>query len=216
MAKGEKVKGGKPAGRAAKKGAPSAPALTDDGSEEYKFRPRLRDMYQQQVIPALMKEFGYKNIMQVPKLDRIVLNVGMGEAIQNVKLLESATTELGTISGQKPIVTRAKKAIAGFKLRQGLAIGTKVTLRNRRMYEFFDRLVTLALPRIRDFRGVSPKAFDGRGNYTLGLKEQLIFPEIQYDEVASIHGMDITIVTTARTNDEGKALLKQLGMPFRA
>lgn len=215
MAKGEKDKGGKPAGRAAKKGAPSAPALMDDTSEESKFRPRLRDMYQQQVIPALMKEFGYKNIMQVPKLDRIVLNVGMGEAIQNVKLLESAATELGTITGQKPIVTRAKKAIAGFKLRQGLPIGTKVTLRNRRMYEFFDRLVTLALPRIRDFRGVSPKAFDGRGNYTLGLKEQLIFPEIQYDEVASIHGMDITIVTTARTNDEGKALLKQLGMPFR-
>jgi large subunit ribosomal protein L5 len=216
MAKGEKDKGGKPAGRPAKKGAPSAPVVLDDGSEESKFRPRLRDMYQQQVIPALMKEFAYKNIMQVPKLDRIVLNVGMGEAIQNVKLLESATTELGTITGQKPIVTRAKKAIAGFKLRQGLPIGTKVTLRNRRMYEFFDRLVTLALPRIRDFRGVSPKAFDGRGNYTLGLKEQLIFPEIQYDEVASIHGMDITIVTTARTNDEGKALLKQLGMPFRA
>lgn len=215
MAKGEKDKGGKPAGRASKKGAPSVPALTDDGSEEFKFRPRLRDMYQQQVIPALMKEFSYKNIMQVPKLERIVLNVGMGEAIQNVKLLESASTELGMITGQKPIVTRAKKAIAGFKLRQGLPIGTKVTLRNRRMYEFFDRLVTLALPRIRDFRGVSPKAFDGRGNYTLGLKEQLIFPEIQYDEVASIHGMDITIVTTARTNDEGKALLKQLGMPFR-
>ncbi len=215
MAKGGKDKGGKPAGRTAKKGTPSAPAVMDDGSQESKFRPRLRDMYQQQVIPALMKEFGYKNIMQVPKLDRIVLNVGMGEAIQNVKLLESAATELGTITGQKPIVTRAKKAIAGFKLRQGLPIGTKVTLRSRRMYEFFDRLVSLALPRIRDFRGVSPKAFDGRGNYTLGLKEQLIFPEIQYDEVASIHGMDITIVTTARTNDEGKALLKQLGMPFR-
>jgi large subunit ribosomal protein L5 len=166
-------------------------------------------------VPALMKEFGYKNVMQVPKLERIVLNVGMSEAIQNVKLLESAATELGTITGQKAVVTKAKKAIAGFKLRQGMPIGTKVTLRNRRMYEFFDRLVTLALPRIRDFRGVSPKAFDGRGNYTLGLKEQLIFPEIQYDEVASIHGMDITIVTTARTNDEGKALLTQLGMPFR-
>src|SRR5215467_4364537 len=216
MAKGEKDKGAKPPGRVAKKGAPSAPVLTDDGSEESKFRPRIRDMYQQQVVPALMKEFGYKNIMQVPKLDRIVLNVGMGEAIQNVKLLESAATELGRITGQRPIVTRAKKAIAGFKLRQGVPIGTKVTLRNRRMYEFFDRLVTLALPRIRDFRGVSPKAFDGRGNYTLGLKEQLIFPEIHYDEVASIHGMDITIVTTARTNDEGKALLKQMGMPFRA
>ncbi|WP_447603759.1 50S ribosomal protein L5 [Nitrospira sp. Nam80] len=178
--------------------------------------PRLRDLYRDRVVPALMKEFSLQNPMQVPRLDRIVLNVGMGEAIQNVKLLESAATELGVITGQKPIVTKAKKAIAGFKLRQGMPIGAKVTLRNRRMYEFFDRLVTIALPRIRDFRGVSPKAFDGRGNYTLGLKEQLIFPEIQYDSVASIHGMDITIVTTARTNDEGKALLKHLGMPFRA
>ena len=185
------------------------------GSEESKFQPRLRDAYRERVVPALMKEFGYKNVMQVPKLDRIVLNVGMSEATQNVKLLESAATELGTITGQRAVVTKAKKAIAGFKLRQGMPIGTKVTLRSRRMYEFFDRLVSLALPRIRDFRGVSPKAFDGRGNYTLGLKEQLIFPEIQYDEVASIHGMDITIVTTARTNDEGKALLAQLGMPFR-
>ncbi|MEX5219498.1 MAG: 50S ribosomal protein L5 [Nitrospiraceae bacterium] len=177
--------------------------------------PRLRDLYRDRVVPTLMKEFSLQNPMQVPRLDRIVLNVGMGEAIQNVKLLESAATELGVITGQKPIVTKAKKAIAGFKLRQGMPIGAKVTLRNRRMYEFFDRLVTIALPRIRDFRGVSPKAFDGRGNYTLGLKEQLIFPEIEYDSVASIHGMDITIVTTARTNDEGKALLKHLGMPFR-
>ncbi|MDH4300726.1 MAG: 50S ribosomal protein L5 [Nitrospira sp.] len=194
----------------------ASPPQFDQGSEESKFRPRLRDIYEQKVIPALMKEFGYKNVMQVPKLERVVLNVGMGEAIQNVKLLEGAVTELGMITGQKPVVTRAKKAIAGFKLRQGLPIGAKVTLRSRRMYEFFDRLVSLALPRIRDFRGVSPKAFDGRGNYTLGLKEQLIFPEIKYDEVASIHGMDITVVTTAKTNDEGKALLKHLGMPFRA
>ncbi|NJN69494.1 MAG: 50S ribosomal protein L5 [Nitrospira sp.] len=194
----------------------AAPPQLDQGSEESKFRPRLRDAYEQKVIPALMKEFGYKNVMQVPKLERVVLNVGMGEAIQNVKLLESAVTELGMITGQKPVVTKAKKAIAGFKLRQGLPIGAKVTLRSRRMYEFFDRLVSLALPRIRDFRGVSPKAFDGRGNYTLGLKEQLIFPEIKYDEVASIHGMDITVITTAKTNDEGKALLKHLGMPFRA
>ena len=207
--------GGKPAGKPGKKEGGKAPQVLDDGSEESKFQPRLRDTYRERVVPALMKEFGYKNVMQVPKLERIVLNVGMSEAIQNVKLLESAATELGTITGQKAVVTKAKKAIAGFKLRQGMPIGTKVTLRNRRMYEFFDRLVTLALPRIRDFRGVSPKAFDGRGNYTLGLKEQLIFPEIQYDEVASIHGMDITIVTTARTNDEGKALLTQLGMPFR-
>jgi large subunit ribosomal protein L5 len=211
----KQAKGGKPAGRPARKEGGKAPQMLDDGSEESKFQPRLRDAYRDRVVPALMKEFGYKNVMQVPKLERIVLNVGMSEAIQNVKLLESAATELGTITGQKAVVTRAKKAIAGFKLRQGMPIGTKVTLRNRRMYEFFDRLVTLALPRIRDFRGVSPKAFDGRGNYTLGLKEQLIFPEIQYDEVASIHGMDITIVTTARTNDEGKALLTQLGMPFR-
>lgn len=216
MAKVEAGKGGKPGERRApKKEGTKAPKATDQGSDESKFKPRLRDAYREKVVPALMKEFGYKNVMQVPKLDRIVLNVGMGEAIQNVKLLESASEELGLITGQKPIVTRAKKAIAGFKLRQGLPIGTKVTLRSRRMYEFFDRLVTLALPRIRDFRGVSPKAFDGRGNYTLGLKEQLIFPEIQYDEVASIHGMDITIVTTARTNDEGKSLLKHLGMPFR-
>ncbi|MET0514342.1 MAG: 50S ribosomal protein L5 [Nitrospiraceae bacterium] len=178
--------------------------------------PRLRDTYREQVLPSLMKEFGFKNPMEAPRLERIVLNVGMGEAIQNVKLLESAATELGIITGQKPVITKAKKAIAGFKLRQGMPIGAKVTLRSRRMYEFFDRLVSIALPRIRDFRGVSPKAFDGRGNYTLGLKEQLIFPEIEYDSVASIHGMDITIVTTARTNDEGKALLKHLGMPFRA
>ncbi len=211
----KKPKGGKPVGRSAKKASAAAPGALDELNEESKFKPRLRDLYRDQVVPALMKEFGYKNVMQVPKLERIVLNVGMSEAIQNVKLLESAASELGTITGQKAVITRAKKAIAGFKLRQGMPIGAKVTLRNRRMYEFFDRLVTLALPRIRDFRGVSVKAFDGRGNYTLGLKEQLIFPEIKYDEVASIHGMDITIVTTARSNDEGKALLKQMGMPFR-
>jgi large subunit ribosomal protein L5 len=194
--------------------APSekAPKVQD----EPKITPRLRETYRNQIVPALMKEFGYKNPMQVPRVERVVLNVGMGEAIQNVKLLESAVTELGIITGQRPVVTKAKKAIAGFKLRQGMPIGAKVTLRNDRMYEFLDRLVSLALPRIRDFRGVSPKAFDGRGNYTLGLKEQLIFPEIQYDSVASIHGMDITIVTTASTNDEGKALLRHMGMPFRA
>ncbi|HAP42408.1 MAG: 50S ribosomal protein L5 [Nitrospira sp.] len=194
----------------------TAPEVSRDAGTEHQFSPRLRDTYRERVIPALMKEFAYGNLMQVPRLDRIVLNVGMGEAIQNVKLLESAANELGIITGQKPVTTRAKKAIAGFKLRQGMPIGAKVTLRSRRMWEFLDRLITLALPRIRDFRGISPKAFDGRGNYTLGLKEQLIFPEIEYDSVASIHGMDITIVTTARTNDEGKALLKHLGMPFRA
>lgn len=177
--------------------------------------PRLKATYRDRVIQAMMKEFTYKNPMQVPRLERVVLNVGMGEAVQNVKLLESAVTELTQVTGQKPVVTRAKKAIAGFKLRKGLPIGVKVTLRGNRMHEFLDRLVNVALPRIRDFRGVSTKAFDGRGNYTLGLKEQLTFPEIKYDDVASIHGMDITIVTTAKRNDEAKSLLGHLGMPFR-
>ncbi len=217
MAKVEKGKGGKgSAPRSSAKKELAAPEVSQDSGSEHQFAPRLRETYRDQVVPTLMKEFGYGNLMQVPRLERIVLNVGMGDAIQNVKLLEGASSELGIITGQKPITTRAKKAIAGFKLRQGMPIGAKVTLRSRRMWEFLDRLISLALPRIRDFRGVSPKAFDGRGNYTLGLKEQLIFPEIEYDTVASIHGMDITIVTTARTNDEGKALLKHLGMPFRA
>ena len=217
MAKVEKGKGGKGATpRSSAKKEVAAPEISQEAGTEHQFAPRLRETYRDQVVPALMKEFGYGNLMQVPRLERIVLNVGMGEAIQNVKLLESAAKELGIITGQKPVTTRAKKAIAGFKLRQGMPIGAKVTLRSRRMWEFLDRLISLALPRIRDFRGISPKAFDGRGNYTLGLKEQLIFPEIEYDSVASIHGMDITIVTTARTNDEGKALLKHLGMPFRA
>jgi large subunit ribosomal protein L5 len=226
MAKTEKPSAGKASEKKTKKEAAGPKKeLRPDGAvpskgvkvqDEPKVAPRLRETYRNQIVPALMKEFGYKNPMQVPKIERVVLNVGMGEAIQNVKLLESAVTELGIITGQRPVVTKAKKAIAGFKLRQGMPIGAKVTLRNDRMYEFLDRLVSLALPRIRDFRGVSPKAFDGRGNYTLGLKEQLIFPEIQYDSVASIHGMDITIVTTASTNDEGKALLRHMGMPFRA
>jgi len=220
MAKTEKGVGGKPSekkggGKAVKTDAPAPAAEAQAEKHEPRVPPRLKEAYRRDVVPALMKEFGYRNPMQVPRLDRIVLNVGMGEAIQNVKLLESAAAELGVIAGQRPVVTKAKKAIAGFKLRQGMPIGAKVTLRSDHMYEFLDRLVSVALPRIRDFRGVSPKAFDGRGNYTLGLKEQLIFPEIKYDSVASIHGMDITIVTTARTNDEGKALLRQLGMPFR-
>lgn len=177
--------------------------------------PRIKAMYHEKVIPAMMKEFGYKNPMQVPRVERIVLNIGMGEAVQNVKLLESAAAELEQITGQKPVLTRSKKAIAGFKLREGIPIGAKVTLRGARMHEFLDRLVSVALPRIRDFRGISPKAFDGRGNYTLGLKEQLAFPEIKYDDVASIHGMDITFVTTAQRNDEAKSLLALLGMPFR-
>ena len=177
--------------------------------------PRLKEKYRAEVLPLMIKEFSYKNQMQVPRLERVVLNVGMGEAVQNAKLLESAVAELSLITGQKAVVTRAKKAIAGFKLRQGIPIGAKVTLRGNHMYEFLDRLMNIALPRIRDFRGVSSKAFDGRGNYTLGLKEQLTFPEIKYDDVASIHGMDITIVTSANRNDEAKALLAHLGMPFR-
>lgn len=177
--------------------------------------PRLKEKYRNEVLPKMIKEFSYRNQMQVPRLDRVVVNVGMGEAIQNAKLLESAVTELTLIAGQKPVVTKAKKAIAGFKLRRGMPIGAKVTLRGNYMYEFLDRLMNIGLPRIRDFRGVSPKAFDGRGNYTLGLKEQLTFPEIKYDDVASIHGMDITIVTSAKRNDEAKALLSHLGMPFR-
>jgi len=179
------------------------------------FPSRLKVRYRETVVPALMKQFAYKNPMQVPRLEKVVLNVGMGQAIQNAKLLESAVNEMTMITGQKPVVTRAKKSISGFKLRQGMAIGCKVTLRGERMYEFLDRFFNVALPRIRDFKGVSPKSFDGRGNYSLGLKEQLLFPEIKYDEVSTTHGMDITIATTARSNDEGKALLGLLGMPFR-
>ena len=163
----------------------------------------------------MMKEFSYGNPMQVPRLDRIVLNVGMGEASQNIKLLESAVTELGLITGQKAMMTRARNSISEFKLRRGQPVGCKVTLRGTRMFEFLDRLISIALPRITDFRGISPHAFDGRGNFTLGIKEQLIFPEISYDSVASIHGMDIVIVTTAKDNDEGRALLRLLGMPFK-
>ena len=212
--KADKAQGGKSTG-----GRKKGPAVELESGESTPDSqagvPRMVEKYRGDVVPALMKEFTYRNPMQVPRLRQIVINVGMGEAIQNMKLLESAAAELGTITGQRPVITRAKKAIAGFKLRQGMPIGVKVTLRNRRMFEFLDRLVSVALPRIRDFRGVSPKSFDGRGNYTLGLKEQLIFPEIKYDSVASIHGMDITFVTTARTNDEGKSLLRLLGMPFR-
>jgi large subunit ribosomal protein L5 len=200
--------------------AAAKPASKPDGATKVHAEPtgpaRLKEHFKEKVVPAMMKTFSYRNEMQVPHLEAIVLNVGMGKATQNGKLLDSAVEELGIISGQRPVVTKARKAIANFKLRKGLAIGTKVTLRGRRMYEFLDRLLTMALPRIRDFKGISPKAFDGRGNYTLGLKEQLIFPEIKYDSVQSIHGMDITIVTSANTNEEGKALLKEMGVPFRA
>jgi len=176
---------------------------------------RLKEKYRKEIIPALMKEFSYKNIMQVPKVTSIVLNVGMGEGIQDIKLIEAAVKELATISGQKAVITRAKKSIATFKLREGMPVGTKVTLRGDRMYEFLDRFISFALPRIRDFKGISPKSFDGRGNYALGIKEQIIFPEISYDKISNMHGMDIIIVTSARTNDEGRSLLRHMGMPFR-
>ena len=175
----------------------------------------LRDRYRQEVVPLLMKEFTYGNPMQVPRVQKIVLNVGMGEATANAKLLEAAVGEIGQITGQRPMITKARKSIAGFKLREGMSIGCKVTMRGMRMWEFLDRLLHVSLPRIRDFRGVLGRSFDGRGNYTLGIKEQLIFPEIKYEEVTAIHGMDITIVTTANTDAEAKSLLKHLGMPFR-
>src|SRR5512136_2574219 len=176
---------------------------------------RLKELYNTEMIPKLMKEFGYKNVMEAPRLEKIVINMGLGEAIQNIKILDSAVEELATIAGQKPVITKAKKSIASFKLRQGMPIGCVVTLRRDRMYEFLDRLVNVSLPRVRDFKGVSPKGFDGMGNYSLGVKEQLIFPEINYDKVEKIKGMNITIVTSARNDEEGRALLKLMGMPFR-
>ena len=176
---------------------------------------RLKERYQKEVAPAIAKEFGIENPMAVPRLDKIVLNMGMGEAIANAKVLDTAVTELTSIVGQKPVITKAKKSIASFKLRQGMPIGVMVTLRGERMYEFFDRLISVALPRVRDFRGVSPKAFDARGNYTIGIREQLIFPEIDFNKVDKLRGMNISIVTTARSDDQARALLKRLGMPFR-
>jgi len=175
----------------------------------------LKDKYKNEVVPNLMKDFSYKSIMQVPKIKSVVLNVGMGEATQDIKPLEAAAKELSVISGQAAVITKAKKSIAAFKLREGMPVGCKVTLRGDRMFDFLDKFIGFALPRIRDFRGISPKAFDGRGNYAFGIKEQIIFPEINYDKVVSIHGMDIVIVTSARTDEEGKALLKYLGMPFK-
>jgi len=176
---------------------------------------RLKQAYIQEQIPALTKEFQYKSVMEVPKIEKVVLNMGLGEAIQNPKLLESAVEELGRISGQKAVITKAKKSIAGFKLREEMAIGACVTLRQDRAWEFLDRLINVALPRVRDFKGVSSKAFDGRGNYTLGIHEQLIFPEIDLDKIAKVSGLNVTIVTTAKTDEEGRALLTGLGMPFR-
>ncbi|MGE0785616.1 MAG: 50S ribosomal protein L5 [Sandaracinaceae bacterium] len=179
------------------------------------YQPRLIQRYKDHVVPGLMKEFGFTNPMQVPRLQKIVLNMGLGEAVSNAKIVDTAAAELTMIAGQKPVITRAKKSIASFKLRENQAIGAMVTLRRDRMWEFTDRLISLALPRVRDFRGVSRKAFDGRGNYTLGIREQIIFPEINYDRVEKIKGMNITFVTTARTDDLGRALLEGLGMPFR-
>ena len=177
--------------------------------------PRLRTRYSKEVVPALINHFKYKNVMAVPKLEKIVVNMGLGEAIANAKILDTAAEELGRITGQRPVITRAKKSIANFKLRQNMPIGAAVTLRGAIMYEFLDRLTSVVLPRVRDFRGVSTKSFDGRGNYTLGLRDQLIFPEIDYAKVEKLRGMNVTIVTTARTDDEARELLKQLGMPFR-
>ncbi|UWG97929.1 50S ribosomal protein L5 [Dehalobacter sp. DCM] len=176
---------------------------------------RLKDYYKNEITPALQKNFNYTNVMQTPKLDKVVINIGLGEAIQNPKAIDSAVDDIMTITGQKPVVTRAKKSIAAFKLRAGMPIGVKVTLRGDRMYEFVDRLINVALPRVRDFQGVSAKAFDGRGNYTLGIKEQLIFPEINFDKIDKLRGMDIVFVTTAKTDEEAKELLKGFRMPFR-
>ncbi len=176
---------------------------------------RLRQRYKQEIVAALQRDLGRENALAVPRLEKIVLNMGLGEATQNPKVIDSAVEEIAAITGQKPVVTKAKKAIANFKLRAGLPIGAMVTLRGDRMYEFFDRLVSIALPRVRDFKGVSPKAFDGKGNYTLGVREQIIFPEINYDKVEKIKGLNITVVTTARNDEEGRALLRHLGMPFR-
>ena len=176
---------------------------------------RLKELYNTEMIPKLMKDFNFRNVMEVPKVQKIVINMGLGEAIANVKILDSAVVEMAAIAGQKPVITKAKKSIASFKLRQGMPIGCMVTLRREKMYEFLDKLMNVSLARVRDFKGVSGKAFDGKGNYTLGIKEQLIFPEINYDSVDKIKGLNITIVTSAKSDEEGKALLKYMGMPFR-
>jgi large subunit ribosomal protein L5 len=177
--------------------------------------PRLQERYRQEIVPALSKEFSFDNVMQVPRVTKIVLNIGLGEALQNAKAIDAAVADLTAIAGQKPVVTRAKKSVANFKLREGQAIGAMVTLRGARMYEFLDRLINVALPRIRDFRGVNRRSFDGRGNYSIGLREQIMFPEIEYDKVDKLRGLEISIVTSARNDAEGYALLKQFGMPFR-
>jgi large subunit ribosomal protein L5 len=177
---------------------------------------RLQDRYKAEIVPRLKEKFGYRNVMQVPKLSKVVVNMGLGDAIENVKVIETAAAEIAIITGQKPVVTKARKSIANFKLREGVPIGVMVTLRRDQMYHFLDKLIAIALPRVRDFKGVSPRGFDGRGNYTLGIKEQIMFPEVNYDKIDKIRGMNITIVTTARTDEEGLELLRLMGMPFRA
>lgn len=177
---------------------------------------RLHDQYKAEIVPKLKEKFGYRNVMQVPRLSKVVVNMGLGDAIENVKVIETAADEIGIITGQKPVVTKARKSIANFKLREGVPIGVMVTLRRDRMYHFLDKLIAIALPRVRDFKGVSPRGFDGRGNYTLGIKEQIMFPEVNYDKIDKIRGMNITIVTTARTDEEGLELLRLIGIPFRA
>jgi len=176
---------------------------------------RLKDKYEKEVVPRMMERFGYRNVMETPHLDKVIINMGVGDAKDNSKLLDAAVNELAQISGQRPVVTRARKSVASFKIREGMPIGCKVTLRGERMYDFVDKLINIALPRVRDFRGVSPRSFDGRGNYALGIKEQLIFPEINYDDVEKVRGMDVIIVTTAKTDEEARQLLQELGMPFR-
>ena len=176
---------------------------------------RLKDKYKNEVVPGMINKFGYKNVMQVPRLEKVVVNMGLGEAIQNSKIIDAAVDDIMTITGQRPVVTKAKRSIAAFKLREGMSVGAKVTLRGERMYEFVDKLFNIALPRVRDFRGISPKSFDGRGNYSMGIKEQLIFPEIVYDKIDKVRGMDIVFVTTAKTDEEARELLRLMGMPFR-
>ena len=230
MAETEPKKGAKKAPESAKaseKAAKKAPekgaekAAAEKGAEKAakkaaeKFTSRLYDFYRQECVPKMMQEFRYKSPMQVPRLEKIVVNLGLGEAIQNIKLLDSASVELAAITGQKPVITRAKRSIAAFKLREGMPIGCMVTLRKTRMYDFFDKLVNVVLPRVRDFRGLSEKSFDGRGNYTLGIREQINFPEVDYDKIDKVKGMNITIVTTAPTDEEGRQLLALMGLPFR-
>ena len=214
--KDKKVQPEKKPRKAADAGAPAEGAPKKAAKPEGPKSPsRLHVRYGKEVIPALVKRFNYSNVMAVPKLEKIVINMGLGEAVANAKIMDVAVGELGQIAGQRPVMTRAKKSIANFKLRQHMPIGAAVTLRGERMYEFFDRLTSVVLPRVRDFRGVSSRSFDGRGNYTLGLRDQLIFPEISYEKVDKVRGMNVTIVTTARTDDEARELLTQLGMPFR-